>query len=86
MARKSSVVKSQMAGGFEKPSMTEAKGVYDASPGPFSKPHDLGGGGIPLKFMESGPGKGPTPTQTAGADTRAPRPGTMQRAFGKSDT
>ncbi len=28
----------------------------------------------------------PTPTQTAGLESRSPRPGTKQRAFGRSDT
>jgi hypothetical protein len=45
-------------------------------------------GVVPLKIMDDTLGKagrGPTPTQTAGRESRAPRPGTMQRGFGKSD-
>jgi hypothetical protein len=85
MARKHGQVKSEMGGGFPRPPIAGAKGVYDASPGPFNKRHDLGNGGIPLKFQETGPSKGPTPTQTAGRLERTPRPGTVQRKFGVSD-
>lgn len=84
--KKSGVVKSEMGGAFGVPSMKGSTGIYDRGNAPFDKPHDLGGGGIPLKFAESGPSKGPTPTQTSGLETRAPRPGTMQNAFGKSNT
>jgi hypothetical protein len=85
MARKGSVVKSEMGGAFPRPSMTAAKGIYDASPAPFNKPHSLGRGGIPTKFAETGPSKGPTPTQTSGITTRAARPGTKQFGYGRSD-
>lgn len=83
MARKG-VVDTQMSG-FPRPGLKGQPGMYDRSPAPFDKPHDTGNGGVPLKFMESGPSKTPTPTQTAGLDSRAPRRGTMQRAFGTSD-
>lgn len=84
MARKGPV-ETEM-GGFPKPGMKGQKGMYDRSPAPFDKGHDLGNGGIPLKFQESGPSKTPTPpAQTTGRDTRAPRAGTMQRAFGRTD-
>ncbi len=87
MAKKGSNVHSQMEGGFKRPSMTGAAGQYDHGPAPFDHPRSMGNGAVPTKFMETAPGgKMPTPTQTAGAETRAPRPGTKQRAFGKSDT
>lgn len=44
---------------------------------------------VPLKIMDETlkpKSARPTPTQTAGMDSRAPRPGTMQRGFGKSNT
>lgn len=46
-------------------------------------------GVVPLKIMDETlkpRSMSPTPTQTAGLDSRASRPGTMQRAFGKSNT
>lgn len=45
-------------------------------------------GVVPLKIMDDTlkpRSSSPTPTQTAGAETRAPRPGTKQRPFGRSD-
>lgn len=63
-----------------------SEGCYDHNPTvPFTEP--AARGVIPLKFMDETlkPGKMPTPTQTAGAETRSPRPGTRQRYFGKSD-
>ncbi len=91
MARKGSVVESQMKGGWPKPSMTGGAGMYDHGKPPFDKPRSTGGqGDVPLKFYdESVSTKAAskiTPTQTAGLESRAPRPGTKQRAFGKSDT
>jgi hypothetical protein len=55
-----------------------------------SKPVDVQGarGPMPLKFFDDTlqpKSNRPTPTQTAGAETRSPRPGTRQRGFGKSD-
>lgn len=58
---------------FPTPSIDGAKGLY----------HRVGG--VPVKYAESGVSKTPTPTQTVGIETRAPRPGTKQHAFGKSD-
>ena len=84
MAKKSGVVKSEMGGAFGVPSMV-GKGIYDRGPAPFDKPRSMGGGAVPTKFMESGPTKGPTPTQTSGITERSPRPGTKQRAWGVSN-
>lgn len=85
MARKGTVVKSEMSGGFGRPSMTGTKGMYDRGPAPFDKPRSMGNGAVPTKFMDSGVSKTPTPTQTTGADTRAARPGTSQRKYGTSN-
>jgi hypothetical protein len=53
MAKKHSVVHSQMPSGH-RPSLTGAAGVYDHNPAaPFTKPHSLGGGGIPVKFTDT---------------------------------
>jgi len=50
-------VQSQMGG--KSPSMTNPNGVMDHNPCPqFSKPHDTGNGGIPLKFQETVNGHG----------------------------
>src|SRR5436190_9991083 len=50
-------VQSQMGG--KAPSMTNANAVLDHNPCPqFSKPHDVGNGGIPLKFQETVNGHG----------------------------
>lgn len=87
MARKGSTVRSEMGGAFGRPGMKGQAGRYDSSPAPFDHPHSLGGGGIPVKtYDETVSSKMPTPTQTAGAETRAPRPGTVQRKYGKSNT
>ncbi len=90
MAHRKGGVDSQMSGGFPKPSMTGAAGRYDSAPAPFDHPHSMGGGGIPLKIMDTSVGTSAarkiTPTQTAGLDSRAPRKGTVQRKFGTSDT
>lgn len=49
-------VKSQMPSA--KVSLTGTAGTYDHNPnGPFGAPHDVGGGGIPLKFQDSLTGK-----------------------------
>jgi len=48
--------------GFPVPSTSSSSpgAVMDANRGPFSKPHDTGGGGIPMKFFE-----GPSTTAAA---------------------
>jgi hypothetical protein len=53
---------------------------------PFTQPASRGV--VPLKIMDDTlkPGRMPTPTQTAGMESRSPRPGTTQRGYGKSDT
>lgn len=46
-------VRTQMPSG-KSPSMTPSGGVYDHNPhAPFTRKHDLGNGGIPLKFGET---------------------------------
>jgi hypothetical protein len=49
------VIRTQMPGGRSRtPSMTPSGGVYDHnSHPPFTRKHDTGNGGIPLKFEES---------------------------------
>lgn len=46
--------------------------------------------GRPTRCYETagalGKAKVSSPTQTAGLETRSPRPGTKQRAYGKTDT
>jgi hypothetical protein len=87
MAKSKSAVRSQM--GSTVPSMTGSPAEYDRARAPFNQGHDLGGGGVPCKVLESIPHKAVgaiTPTQTAGLDTRSPRPGTIQRKYGKSDS
>lgn len=90
MARKSGTVRSQMSGGFKTPSMTGAAGRYGSSPAPFDKPQSMGNGGIPTKMFDTSVGTSAarklTPTQTAGLNSRAPRPGTTQRKYGTSNT
>lgn len=76
------VVDTQMAGSHI-PSMPS----NDYPVAPFSN-HPGVKGKIPTRVMDHSLQPSttrPTPTQTAGRDTRAPRPGTMQRAFGTSD-
>jgi hypothetical protein len=54
---------------------------------PFSS-HPPARGVVPTRVMDHSlkPSTNrPTPTQTAGAETRAPRPGTKQRGFGRSN-
>lgn len=46
-------------------------------------------GVVPLKIMDETlkpRSMSPTPTQTAGRDSDAPRPGTRQRGFGRSES
>lgn len=51
-------VRTQM-GSTKAPAMSPAHGVMDHNPCPqFSKPHDTGNGGIPLKFQETVNGHG----------------------------
>lgn len=50
MAQRTSVVRSQMPRGSV--SLTGSPGEYDAGRAPFTRKHDLGNGGIPLKFRE----------------------------------
>ncbi len=50
-------VQSQMGG--KAPSMSNPNGVMDHNPAPpFTRKHDTGSGGIPLKFMENVNGHG----------------------------
>ncbi len=77
-------VRSQMTGGWPKPSQGEGNGMG----APFDKPK--ASGGIPTKVMENDVSKKMasriTPTQTGGPIYRTPRPGTSQWKFGKNDT
>ena len=85
--KKKSVVNSQMSGGFPSPSMSGASGIYDRGKPPFDKPRSMGKNTPATKFYDTTvSSKTPTPTQTAGMDSRAPRPGTKQRPYGKSNT
>jgi hypothetical protein len=57
MAKSHRPVRSQMTGKI--PPLTNAAGTFDHNPNPpFGKPHDLGGGGIPMKFQETLPRQG----------------------------
>lgn len=75
-------VNTQMAG-----SHVPAMPSNDYPVAPFSS-HPPARGVVPTRVMDHSlkpRSTSPTPTQTAGADTRAPRPGTKQRPFGRSD-
>lgn len=75
-------VNTQMAG-----SHVPAMPSNDYPVAPFSN-HPPALGVIPTRVMETSlkpSSTRPTPTQTAGKESRAPRPGTMQRPFGRSD-
>ncbi len=66
-----------------------ATGIYDHNRTPdFDAPHDLGGGGIPLKFYDNLGGAAaietPTPGQTGSPIVGQPaRKGTSQFPYGK---
>ena len=83
MARKSRMpVDTQMAGSHV-PAMPSNS--YDVAP--FSG-HPGARGVVPTRVMDTTlkpSSNRPTPTQTAGMETRSPRPGTKQRYFGRSD-
>ena len=82
--RKGSLAVNTQMEGSRRPSMPSNS--YDAKP--FNQ-HPGVQGQIPTRVMDHSlkpSSRRPTPTQTAGAETRAPRPGTRQRAFGKSNT
>lgn len=61
-------------------------GTMDRNKAPFDKPHDTGGGGIPLVFyddMSSSVGtRAPAPGQTAPSQQGNKRPGTKEYPFG----
>ena len=84
MARKGrTAVHTQMEGSHI-PSMPS----NDYAVAPFSA-HPPARGVIPTRVMDTTlkpSSNRPTPTQTAGMETRAPRPGTRQRGFGRSDS
>lgn len=82
MARNSKTVNTQMEG-----SHVPAMPSNDYQVAPFSA-HPGVTGKIPTRVMDTTlqpRSTRPTPTQTAGAETRSPRPGTVQRGFGRSD-
>ena len=85
MAKHSGQVRSQMAGGFKKPSMGGGSGPMAA---PFDHPHSMGWGGIPVVMMDhtmpTVAAAKLTPTQTGGPSSAKPRPGTKQYPFGGS--
>ncbi len=75
-------VQTQMEGSHvpSMPSNTYPVAPFSAHPGVAGK--------IPTRVMDTTlkpSSTRPTPTQTAGAETRSPRPGTKQRHFGRSD-
>lgn len=83
MARSRTPVNTQMEGSHI-PSMPS----NDYPVAPFTR-HPGAHGKIPTRVMDTTltpRSTSPTPTQTAGAETRAPRPGTVQLKFGRSDT
>jgi hypothetical protein len=86
MAKKGSPVKTCLEGGFPQPSQTGSKGRYDSSPAPFDKPHSMGKNTPSVKMFDQTNPAVPAPTQTIGLTDRAPRPGTKQSPYGKTDT
>lgn len=83
MARNSTPVRTNMEGSHV-PKMPSND--YDVAP--FSK-HKGVSGKIPTRVMDTTlrpSSNRPTPTQTAGMESRSPRPGTKQRGFGRSDS
>ena len=82
MARSKTPVVTQMEGSHV-PSMPSNQ--YPVQP--FAG-HPGARGVVPTRVMDDTlrpSSRRPTPTQTAGAETRAPRPGTVQRGYGRSD-
>ena len=83
MARNRMPVRTNMEGSHI-PSMPSNS--YEVAP--FSG-HPGVKGKIPTRVMDTTlrpSSNRPTPTQTAGMESRAPRPGTRQRGFGRSDS
>jgi len=70
---------------FAKASKSGAGGTMDRNKAPFDKPHDTGGGGIPLVFyddMKGTPNSTPAPGQVAPSQQGGKRVGTKEYPFG----
>jgi hypothetical protein len=66
-----SPVRTQMTGTI--PSLTGSKGTYGHNHPPFSHAHDVGHGGIPVKFFDGTPTK-KLPAQSSPGSVGAQRP------------
>ena len=72
MKRRGDAVTSAMGGGFPRPKQATAM--------------TIGGHSVSLEVRMPGSKRVPTPTQTAGSETRPSRPGTKQFPYGKNST